>query len=75
MRQNITLKGPESGECRMTKSTLVLAVVAMLAPGLSAAQTVQNFIIDPDPTLGQTEGAALRKGRRLVSAGAKIPHY
>jgi hypothetical protein len=45
----------------MIKSTLVLAVVAMLAPGLSSAQTVQNFIVAPDPTLGQTEGAALEK--------------
>jgi hypothetical protein len=35
----------------MIKSNLALAVVAMLAPGLSSAQTVQNFIIDPDPTL------------------------
>jgi len=45
----------------MIKSNLALAVVAMLAPGLSSAQTVQNFIIDPDPTLGQTQGAALEK--------------
>src|ERR1700737_5222860 len=34
----------------MIKSTLMLTVVAMLVPGLSAAQTVQNFIIDPNPT-------------------------
>jgi hypothetical protein len=45
----------------MIKSTLVIAVVAVLALGTSTAQTVQNFIIDPDPTLGQTEGAALEK--------------
>jgi FG-GAP-like repeat len=34
----------------MIKATLMLAVVAMLVPGVSAAQTVQNFIIDPNPT-------------------------
>jgi len=34
----------------MIKSILMLAVIAMLVPGLSAAQTVQNFIIDPNPT-------------------------
>jgi FG-GAP-like repeat len=34
----------------MIKSTLMLAVIAMLVPRLSAAQTVQNFVIDPNPT-------------------------
>src|SRR4029077_16263006 len=43
------------------KSTRTLAIVAMLTPGLSAAQSVQNFIIAPDPTLDQTQGAALEK--------------
>src|SRR5437667_8495493 len=34
----------------MVKSVLSFALAGMLAPGLSAAQTVQNFIIDPNPT-------------------------
>src|SRR4029077_11377908 len=34
----------------MIKSTLMLTVVTILVPGLSVAQTVQNFIIDPNPT-------------------------
>src|SRR5713101_2453265 len=45
----------------MIKSTLMLTVVAMLVPGLSAAQTVQNFIIDPNPTRGHAELASLFK--------------
>ena len=39
----------------------MLTVVAMLVPGLSAAQTVQNFIIDPNPTRWHAEIASLFK--------------
>jgi FG-GAP-like repeat len=38
----------------MLKSTIALAVGAMLAPGLSAAPTIQKFIIDPNPTREHT---------------------
>jgi len=66
----------------MIKSTLMLALIAMLAPGLSAAQTVQNFIIDPNPTRWhagivslykrdkkcpqERKDCVVRKGRRLL---------
>ncbi|MBV8505847.1 MAG: hypothetical protein JOZ11_08585, partial [Alphaproteobacteria bacterium] len=45
----------------MSKFTLMLAVISMLAPGLSAAQTVQNFVIDPNPTSWRPEIASFVK--------------
>ena len=45
----------------MSKFTLMVAVIAMLAPGLSAAQTVQNFVIDPNPTSWRPEIASFVK--------------
>jgi len=55
----------------MIKSTLMLTVVAMLVPGLSAAQTVQNFIIDPNPTRWHAGIASLSKEIRSFVKGEK----
>ena len=55
----------------MIKSTLMLALIAMLVPGLSAAQTVQNFIIDPNPTRWHAGIVSLYKEIRSVLKSEK----
>jgi len=55
----------------MIKSILMLTVGAMLVPGLSGAQTVQNFIIDPNPTRWHAGIASLSKEIRSFVKGEK----